>query len=362
VRKIPFLAIPLIVSLFFVGCSSKNVKIEHAVCYMPFGNSSFISIKNFSEYSADILVVTGQDLPVVSSVNRVLLSIEHLVDHPFTEQDWNELLGQDFSLALFPHLLLVTETHPEYNVFYYLKTKQDAVIKKHPYEIRVKNIPALEKNIYYAFVREHLFASDDLGLLKRTIAKKPKSKGYHFPVTSRVVIYDGNKKGPLKVFFSGRKVTLWGETISDLRFKGDMKANSSLLDLNHIIACNLRLMESEGFSKKVYGKLMIRDFTLKDNSFSATYRLMSPLDLKYKRQKKVEEMVLSKLHTASLPLTKRRVTSYLMYANIPEIPAMKDDGVLLRFDLAAASQFPFFSPEFAALLRSAGSINVRKDF
>lgn len=347
--------------LFVCGCAPQKESPTSAAGFMRLGAGSFISVKSFKEHTGDFVIVRKQDLPLVTRINQILLDLEHQISHEFTQQDFNELLGQDFAIAWEPHFLFVSRTRKEYNVFYYLKTKSDSVVQERGIEIRAKKIRGINRTIYYAFSGDFFFAADNLNRLKRVLHSGGKNALSKEITASRVILHDGNRNGFLKTFFNGKRTTLWGETIANLTFHGDDKKNNSFMDVNHLLACNIRLFPDEFFSAPVYGKLMITGFGSINGSLSAGYKLLSPLDLKHKRQRTIEKLVLDRLHSPSLPLTKRRTGRYLMYANAPETPLMRDEGILFKLDLNAASAFPLFSPEFSTLLQKWGTVSVRKE-
>jgi hypothetical protein len=328
---------------------------------MRLKEASFLSVKSFNEYTEDFVMVRKQDLPLVSLINQYILDLEYQVGHEFTQQDFNELLGQDFALAWEPHFFFVSRTRKEYNVFYYLRTKADPVVQERDIEIRAKKIRGINRTIYYAFSGDFFFAADNLHRLKQVLRSGGKNALSKEIAGSRVILYDGNSNGFLKVFFNGTRTILWGDSIANLSFLGDEKKNDSFMDVNYPLTCNIRLFSGGFFSPPVYGKLMITGFNTINGNLSAGYKLLSPLDLKHKRRKIVEQFVLERLHSPSLPLTKRRTGRFLMYANDPEKPLLRDEGILFKLDLNAASSFPLFSPEFSALLKKSGIVSVRKE-
>ncbi len=351
----------LLIFALVVGCSrmERPVSVQHSCNYMAGGNTTYLSFKGLKEYSGDLVEIRKTEAPIISTVNFYLTAIEYQVKHNLTRQDFDELLGDDFSIQMEPQFLLISRCRKEFNVFFYLDTNPDPVIQSKPYMIKAKEVLILKKKIYYAFAHGFFFASDDLHLLKRSIHRLP-SGNKKVSNAARFIIHDGRKNGIFHLFFSGGAFDIWGNNANALSFIGNFKQNSSSFDENNLVWCNVRITDWAKLKKTVYGKFMLKDISVNKNILAMGYQFFSPLDLKSADQHAVEAQVLADLHNKSSSLTKRRVGNYLMYANLLTPPIMRDDGILFHAEVERLADLPIFPKELSILFKEIGSINVRK--
>ena len=310
-----FIFLFVFISIFFFKqvyfAKFKNYDVPSYRFVLQTKKTLFFSARNFNLYIPLLRQLRNTTLPFIGAVNKFLYSVEYEVNHKLTKNDFEQLLGKDFTIQFQPYPLFIARVDSKDSVFFFLKVKNDKRMNYKGFDIKKRDFQTMPLTLYYVFAGDFLFVSAHLKTIKRILSGYVNK--YNKIPKSSFIFYNSDKISFLQSWLNSPVQLVYGNHLSSLQTPAKENGQfskkalfSTSLNLSKLL--NLK-------TKNISGTLILHSLNSEGNY---QFSFLLPVDLDSKIKSAVQLWIKENFTVSEKILFHRRAGQFDVYSNDQE--------------------------------------------